>query len=1314
LALITKGQGVFLILPSEGSEEPLLKWFSTRSEPVYKLSSDDVLTFHQDSLQRLWIGTTKGLICIKGNSKEKHETVAIPNDLAHARITAVAEDHNFIYFGTDEGKLFQMNKVDGSLAFNDLKAGRINDLKFSHSKTELFCSTSTGRLVTVSAKNLQSISSVRLDDKEIFSIYQDQRGILWIEPQDIGVFMLDPKTEKFKYFRQENFTNRLLAANEYGIYEDRKGIVFVRMKGCGFGYFDTAKQSIGYFYNDPRRRDYRFSNMITAFYYDPDGILWLSSSEGALERITLPQNEFIHEQLVDNTLLKAENEVRGICRDSNGLLWLTSKSGKVYVLKDNKLTEILSFDNPANGIYTIIEDHKKNIWLGTKGDGLLKAEPAGGKKYNITRFMHNEKDAYSISSNLVYSLLEDEHGRIWVGTYGGGINLIDQSGAKPRFYHHGNKFEKYPLAVCDRVRTLASDSNGNIWIGTTEGLLLIDPSKTDFYNSDFTRYVKIPLNNESLGDNDVQYIYRDSDNEMWVLTSTGGLNRAIGKNPIDSLRFLNYSTRNGLPSDNLLGCAEDTRGNLWIATQNGISCFDRIHKLFRNYNISDGVPAGGFSESSCVMAPHGELVLGMYNGYLHFNPLQVVQSKIVRNIVFTNLLVNNEDVVPAAKGQVLQAPLNYTDKIVLRHDQNVVSVDYRMLDYRSQDKVNYMYRLVGFNSTWRNNKNETRASFTNLSPGDYTFEVKSATTDSHSQIPPRTLHIVILPPPWKTAWAYAFYFLLGIITLWLIRKYALAMLRLRQRIIIEQKLSDLKLNFFTNVSHELRTPLTLILNPLEEISRTEKLSNQGNRHLTIVRKNAKRMARFINQLLDLRKAQSGKVSLKVSRVELVSFVRRTLGYFSGLAEQKKLSIAIETEHPELFVWIDAEKIDIVIFNVLANALKFTPEGKSIRVILQKKEEEAIVLKVMDEGKGVSDNQLDEIFGLYFGGQPSEGGNFKGTGIGLALSKELIQQQHGKISASKNMPNGLIITIELKTGKNHFEKDDVTYDDSQSILEHEFVEVDNEDEYEIEFPAGNDQLPQLLLVEDNRDLCSFLRVQLSPIFRVETAANGEEGLQKAMQLLPDVVLSDVMMPEMDGITMLNKLKNNPITSHIPVVLLSAKFSVESQIKGLKYGADHYLAKPFRNDFLVASLHNLIEQRKRFFNIILHNRKTIEVEPTEIVITSGDEVFLKKIINIVEENMREPQFNIDIAADSMNMSRSGLYRKLKSLTGLSPVEFVKEIRLKRSLQYLDAGEQNISTIAFEVGFKSAKYFSTCFRQRFSKTPSDYIRTKLEVKH
>ena len=1309
LALITRGQGAFLISPFKSREVPKLVWLSTHSSS--KLFSDDVNKIYQDQSQRIWIGTPKGMSCFHPNQPDGLKVVALPNEIAGAHVTSISENSNYVYFGTEEGKLLRASTSGQNHTSLDVETARINSLKVSQDQTKLFCSLSTGKLVTVSTADFTITSTLKIDRGGIHSIYEDKTGILWIEPEHVGVHRVNLVTGKSQHLKQENFSNRILAPNEYDVCETKNGTVFVRMKGCGFGYFDETTQRFEYFYNDPRTRDYRFSNMVTAFSYDLKGILWLSSTEGALERITLPQNEFIHQQLIASTQIKAENEVRGIQLDSQGQLWLTSKSGKAFVRKDGKLQQILALDNPANGIYTVMEDRKKNIWLGTKGEGLLKAEPDGKGGYKISQYSHQHDDPFSISSDLVYSLLEDRQGRIWVGTYGGGINLIDQSTKKPRFYHHGNKFRKYPLAVCDKVRTLATDEKDRIWIGTTEGLLVIDPEMEDFFNADFKRYVKIPLDNTSLGDNDVQYVYRDRDDVMWVLTSSGGLNKAIGKNPIDALRFINYSTKQGLPSDNLLGCTEDRKGNLWIATQNGLSCLDRKRTTFRNYNIYDGVPTGGFSESSCVLAANGELVFGMYNGYIHFDPEKIGQAEISGNIVLTNLMVNNEDIIPAPTRSELQMPVNYTDKIILDYDHNVVSIDYMMLDYRSQNKVNYLYRLIGLSPSWHNNRNETRASFTNLSPGEYTFEVKSANADT--QTPPRALEIIILPPPWRTTWAYALYVLLGIIVLWLIRRYALAMFRLRQQIIIEQKLSDLKLNFFTNVSHELRTPLTLILNPLEQISKTEKLSEQGNRHLTIVQKNAQRVVRFINQLLDLRKAQSRNAHLKISKVELVSFVRRVLGYFADLADQKNVEITIETEHSELFVWIDAEKIDIVLYNVLANALKYTPDGKRIRINILQSNADEIEVKVIDEGRGVPDEQLDEIFELYFGGTASENGNFKGTGIGLALSRELIQQHHGKISASKNEPIGLIIGISLRLGKDHFAKDTVIYDDTQDIFEHEPEQSFSDDEPELAIPARNGQLPQLLLVEDNRDLRSFLHLQLGTHYQVETAENGAEGLQKATDSLPDVILSDVMMPVMDGIAMLNKLKNDPTTSHIPVVLLSAKFSIESQIEGLKYGADHYLAKPFRNDFLIASLNNIIEQRKRLFNRILHEKKPWEVQPSETVITSYDEQFLKKVIQIVEDNLKEPQFTIDTAADLMNISRSAFYRKLKGLTGLSPVDFIKEVRLKKSLQYLDAGEQNISTIAFEVGFKSAKYFSTCFRQRFNKTPTDYIRDLIEVR-
>lgn len=1317
IAVISKDQGIFFV-SMVNADKPLVTWASSHPNADYRLPSNRIHTFYQDNAKKIWVASNLGLICLQEDSTRLYKKDGLQDDLMTASVTSITENGDFIWFGAEGGRLFMLKKTDDQLSSIDLKAGRINDLKISRDGTSLFCSTAKGRLVTIRTASLEINSVANFDNGTLLSIYEDRRGLLWIEPGDVGVLMFDPATRSFKHFKQENYSSYHLDASEYDLFEDQKGTVYVRMKGCGFGYFDSTTKRFNYFYNERDSKDYRFSNLTKALFYDSDGILWLSTDDGGIEKITLPQNEFTHEKLTKNSELKEENEVRGLWTDSNGRLWVCDKTGKVYLLKDGAVIKTLVLDNPsyASGVYTILQDRKKNIWLGTKGNGLFKLEQVGPQadNYKITHFVHDDEDLYSISSNVVYSLIEDSDARVWVGTFGGGINLIDQSGTKPRFYHQKNTFAKYPSGGCNRVRSLVLDATGKIWIGTTDGLLIFDPNQPDLNNTDFTQYVKLPLDDESLGNNDVQYMYRDKNDVMWVLTSSGGLNKGVGKNPMESLKFSNYTKKDGLPSDYLLSCLEDAAGYLWIATQNGLSRFDKVNGYFQNYNSTDGLNAGGFSEASCTWTANGELVFGMLNGYMHFNPGKIIQNKIKSNIVFTNLQINNEDVFPATENSVLKSPINHTKEIILNYDQNILSIDYRLLDYRSQDKISYEYRLLGFHPDWRSNKGETKASFTNLSPGTYRFEVRSANPNLYSNVPIKAVDILILPPPWKTWWAYGIYALVGLSILWVVRKYALMILRLRQRIIIERKLADLKLNFFTNVSHELRTPLTLILNPLEEISRTENLSDRGARHLTVVRKNAKRMSRFINQLLDLRKAQSGKAVLNVSMVELVSFVKRIIGYFADVAERRQITIAIETEVSALFAWIDAEKIDIVVYNVLANAVKFTPDGKHIRILLERRPTGVIIIKIIDEGKGVPDSQMDEIFRLYFGGQPSEDHAFRGTGIGLALSKELIQLHHGKISGSNNVPHGLIVTIELMAGRDHFIKDNTIFVDPSYEVEPTPIEFITPDEFipEPELKTTDDELPLLLLVEDNRDLRSFLRDQLRHIYRVESAENGMEGLQKANQLLPDVVLSDVMMPVMDGIAMLDRLKNNRDTSHIPVVLLSAKFSVESQIEGLRYGADHYLAKPFRNDFLVATLTNIVAQRKRLFNFILQRKNTVDIRCTEIEITSHDELFLKKVINIVEEKMKEPQFSIDTVVGSMNMSRSPFYKKLKSLSGLSPVEFVKEIRLKRSLQYLDAGEQNISTIAFEVGFKSAKYFSTCFRQRFNESPTEYLKSKMHV--
>jgi DNA-binding response OmpR family regulator/nitrogen-specific signal transduction histidine kinase len=563
-----------------------------------------------------------------------------------------------------------------------------------------------------------------------------------------------------------------------------------------------------------------------------------------------------------------------------------------------------------------------------------------------------------------------------------------------------------------------------------------------------------------------------------------------------------------------------------------------------------------------------------------------------------------------------------------------------------------------------------------------------------------------LPPPWKTPWAYISYAIAFLLILLAIRHYALKMMRLKNKVIVEQKLAALKLNFFTGISHELRTPLTLIVNPLEAIARKENLTSEGTSYIDVARKNANRMIRFIDQLLDLRKVQSEKATLRLSRIEIVSFVHKISGHFTEAINSKRILLEILPEQKEIFAFLDVEKFDVIIYNLLSNAIKFTPEGKPVKIIIKSVlAESAFSIAIHDSGPGVKPGKLAKLFELFQEGDHSPGHHFKSSGIGLALTKEFVSLHGGTIVAANNEDGGLSMTVKMKQCL-----EDFTFPHSENTgNELSLVSPGNEVEGNDHLSTGT-ELPLLLLVEDNSDLRQFLARQLSEFYRVDVASDGKEGWQKALSLLPDVIVSDVMMPVMNGIQLLDKIKNDINTSHIPVVLLSAKYSIESQVEGLNYGADYYIAKPFSNELLVASINNLLRQRQKLFELMVQRKRPVALDPTPILVTSKDETFIKNVILAVEDKMADPRFRIETIAEIMAMSQKTFYRKFKSLTGTTPAEFVRDIRLKKAKQLLDAHENNVSEVAYIVGFASPKYFATCFKEKYQMSPSEYLKCKL----
>lgn len=1325
--LLTANQGLVCAVDVKSLAAPRIYKYGANMPGDFKIAGNTINFLFEDSAGHVWVGTSSGLTCLnKKNgryyqrSRFKGGTDFFRQDLS---FTCFAQYNGLIYFGTSSGDLVTFDTRKGVFSTIPLSPNTNFNAILRARDGMLYISSTTKGLLIVHPENYQISYASLPGMNSFYSLFEDSSGQIWIEPQKSGIIKYDPRSRSFKLFTQKKDANITSPNKNYGLFEDVNGVLWAGFKGGGFGYYNPEKDEIEYFYNEPGSSKQRFSNIVTAFYPDRTGILWLSSIDGGLNKIIFPENNFKHNLLVNDIQNKSENEVRTLFEDSKGRMWIGTKAGRLYVFKngvrENGIFSGIS-GSEIGSVYSITEGRDGTMWFGTKGKGLIMARPLNKERsrYSLTRYLSDPGNKYSLSSNMVYSVLEDRKGRIWVGTLGGGLNLLSKSGSEVRFRNSNNSFKQYP-ASCNVIRHLQQGPNGRIWIATTDGLVLFHPDQGNSDTYKFSKYSKIPGDRSSLGNNDVQYIHRDKRGQMWVGTFGGGLNKVISASG-KPLKFRVFTRNEGLPNDIILSIVDDNNGNLWLATENGLSQFNRLTETFKNYDSYDGLPQTRFSEAAGLKSRTGLLYFGCVRGYISFDPDRISSKKLDASMALTNIQLYNKDILPGRPGSPLKYSLNNTDHITLEYDQDVISIDYTVLDYRASKKITYAYILKGYDKVWHNVNNQRKATYTNLPPGDYEFIVKSTSSSLFNNIPSKSLKLTVLPPPWLTVWAYIAYFIVIVILLEIARRVILTMIRLRNNVAVEHRLTDLKLQFFTNISHELRTPLTLIVSPLEEITRNEQISAKGRENINIVNRNANRMIRLINQLLDFRKVQSGKMRLKVSEVEVIGLLKEISRYFAGLAQEKNIDLKINYDVDELYAWIDEEKIDIVVYNLLSNAFKFSPSGKTIQIdVKYTGGDEYFTITITDQGYGIPKQKLSQIFELYYEGDKTSENNLKGTGIGLALSKELIEAHQGNIFASNNPEGGMIFTIRLRTGKEHFTNKEVDFVKSSKLLEFVnsgYVEVTHRsDNHLISVQKEQTDMQLVLLVEDNSELRKFLSAQLAQFYRVVEAIDGVEGLKAAQSSMPDLIISDVMMPNMDGIQMLDHLKNDKETSHIPVILLTAKSSIESQIEGLKYGADFYITKPFYTDHILACVDNLLKQRRKIFEALYTNdKKIIQLKPDEILITSKDEQFLKDVIKIVEAGMGDSQFNIESVAGSVGLGRTTFYKKLKSLTGFAPIEFVKDIRLKRGKQLLESGEYTISEIAYMTGFSSSGYFSTCFKEKHKLSPSEYLKNQNKTLH
>ena len=841
----------------------------------------------------------------------------------------------------------------------------------------------------------------------------------------------------------------------------------------------------------------------------------------------------------------------------------------------------------------------------------------------------------------------------------------------------------------------------------------------------FYRNLRHPDEVSSLSSNDVTYIYTDSRNTTYILTFTGGINKVLSENLLsEHIEFKPYTTKDGLPSDLVQSMIEDKEGSLWVISENALTRFNPEKETFEYYDKKYMQQELYFTEAAPVLE-NNQLLLGTDIGILKISPEHLQKSNYTPPIVFTGFKI---------QGTSQDLDINDLEELRLKPSERNVTFQFAALDYVAPESISYAYRLKGLEEKWNEVDNSRSASYINLPPGEYELQIRSTNSDGVWMEKARILPITVLPTFWETYWAWILYVVLFVLSTATIVYIILYIYRLRHQINIEQQLANIKLRFFTDISHELRTPLTLIASPVSEILEHETLTTNARKHLTLVHKNTERMLHLVNQILDFRKIENKKMKVLLEKTDVLSLLQKVMDNFRLIAEEKNINYQLETNQEAIETWIDQDKFEKIIFNLLSNAFKYTPANKSITVIANV-ESSRFIVSIKDEGIGIDLQKQQTLFQRFetlvkFNIlQPS-------SGIGLSLVKELIELHCGNIEVKSQPGVGSEFTVILPMNQKVYEGRENTefiLNDGNSVP----AEKKNEIRPMVEIASMTDITPSetakepnqisneedpvsILIVEDNVELRNFLSDILSESYRVLTATNGQEGLDQAREYIPDLIISDIMMPAMDGLDMVKNIKENREICHIPIILLSAKSSLDDRISGLEQGIDDYITKPFSATYLKIRIKSLLHQRKELQEIYwkawsekLNNTQETTLEekltPSQPQIISYDEQFMQQVMQVMEEQMENSELTVDEFAQLLNLGRSVFYQKLKSIIGLSPVDFIREIRIKRAVQLIDSGEYNFSQVAYMTGFNDPKYFGKCFKRQMGMTPSEYKENK-----
>lgn len=1139
-----------------------------------------------------------------------------------------------------QGKLQRFSHVayvDGEVATGDLLMG--NRWILFTNRRSFSIDVRTGEVAECEGEWLIPNGRVLTDNKGRKWIY-NKTGVLRLVRQDKLVPLILFPQQTTNYINYERFH----------IVEDNHGLIWISTYGKGLFVFNQDLTQSQHFVADKLGESPIASNYLLGIIADRHDGVWVSSEYGGVSHIQVMDKgvERIYPNGEGN--MDFSNVVRMVKKMNDGTVMVGTRAGSLYHYSAD-MSQVLGKSHFDSNVYGIVQMPNGETWIGTRGKGIYGAKGLDFKDRNV------------------FCMASDAKHRMWIGTFGKGLSLV-----YPRKDGYGVKTFFADSVGLNEVRCMVIDKHGVLWCGTSGGLIRIP---VDEFVKDASRYKTY------VRDYEIRDVIVDRQGRLWLSASGDGLVQVEPGDGETEPKFYVFNTSNGLVNNLVQSVVDTPDGNLWISTQQGVTAWNARKKSFENYMFSRNPMGNVYNENSAVCLDDGRVVLGGNYGLTIIQPSRLSHVSGLTDVVFTSY--------------------PYSDEITLTYEQRSPNIHFSTLDYSDVRNVKYTYRLEGFDQAWSQPSSTSWAAYQKLPAGKYLLHVKACTSDG-TWGKESTLVIRIKPPFYLTSWAIMIYVLLvlGVVII-LVVKFVHDKNVLRNRIRLEQELTRYKLVFFTNIAHEFRTPLTLMQGSLEKekcIMKANRWQTELEKTIRVMDKSVQRMLRLIDQLLEFRKMQAGKLKLSLQETDAVMFVKGICRMFDDAAESKEIAYSFESSEPAHAMFLDQQMIDKVVFNLLSNAFKYTPAKGTISVSLSFTD--VMTIRVADTGVGIPQEKREQLFSRFM--QSSYTG--ESFGIGLHLTHELVRTHHGEITYQENEGGGSVFVVTIPLQKDCYEASDFLVKDSPILKADLTKERDGQEEKTTDAVPSAPSAPlnrrTILLIEDDNDVREFLLSELESCFDLKVASDGKAGIVMAKELDVDLIVSDVMMPGMNGFELTKRLKNSFETSHIPIILLTALSTDENVLEGTESGADAYITKPFSPQLLMARILQLLNQRE-----ILRQKfgKVPQEIRSAMLRNEQDSLFVKRLDSIVYSRLGEQDLSVDKVAGLLHLGRTIFYKKVRGTTGYTPNEYIRVIRLRKAAELLKEGEKNVSEVAYAVGFDNPYYFSKCFKEQFGMPPSQY---------